>query len=201
MTRLALETEGPTAGVAQFQQALSAHPGGERAASLHRWPQFVGSALGQAGFPAAALKHLELAGQLGGRRVTSRRRHRFASLKSNPAVSVWEKNPYRLWPAPDNATAAVPRIVRAGAGMGQRGALVVRGLGLRITGRRFGGGRDRRSQSGLVLPLDRRSRGGGRGAAAIHRPHRAHDRRRSTSRHSARGSNAVRPTITSNSSI
>ena len=22
----------------------------------------------------------------------------------NPAVSVWEKNPYRLWPAPDNAT-------------------------------------------------------------------------------------------------
>ena len=31
MTRLVLETEGPTAGAAQFQQALSAHPGGDRA--------------------------------------------------------------------------------------------------------------------------------------------------------------------------
>jgi tetratricopeptide (TPR) repeat protein len=104
ITRLVLETEGPTAGVAQFQQALSAHPGGERAqfASL---ASLVGGALGQTGFFAAALKHLELAGQLAAgelKQSTALTR----SLKMNPAVSVWEKNPYRLWPPPDNATQA-----------------------------------------------------------------------------------------------
>ena len=61
--------------------------------------------------------------------------------------------------------------------MGKRGALVGRRLGVRVTGRRLVGRCGRGSQSGAVLPLDRRSRGRGRGAAALHRPERAHDRR------------------------
>ena len=48
LTRLVLETEGPTAGVAQFQQALSAHPGGDRG-QLASLASLVGAALGQTG--------------------------------------------------------------------------------------------------------------------------------------------------------
>ena len=38
-----------------------------------------------------------------------------------PPISLWEKNPYRLSPAPETASATVPRIVRAGAGLGREG--------------------------------------------------------------------------------
>ncbi len=63
-TQLVLETEGPVAGVAQFQQALSAcQP--ENRGQLAPLASFVGTALAQAGFAAAAIKHLELAMRLG----------------------------------------------------------------------------------------------------------------------------------------
>jgi len=102
LTRVALETEGPLAGVAQFQQAMSARPPEERK-ELASLASFLGSSLNQAGFPAAAIKHLELAGWLGGKEdkqdVAS-----LQAIRANPAVSVWEKNPYRLAPAPEQVS-------------------------------------------------------------------------------------------------
>lgn len=104
LTRVVLQTEGATAGAAQFQQALSTRPADQRG-ELAPVVAVIGSALSQAGFYAAALKHLELAAQLGDeeRRQTSTL---IRSLKMNPAISVWEKNPYRLWPAPEQSTEA-----------------------------------------------------------------------------------------------
>jgi len=102
LTRVAFETEGPHAGVAQFQQAMSARPPEERK-ELASLASFLGSALNQAGFPAAAIKHLELAGWLAGKEdkqdVAALR-----AIRSNPAVSDWEKNPYRLAPTPDQVS-------------------------------------------------------------------------------------------------
>ena len=103
MTRLALETEGAEAGVAQFQQALSAHQGADRE-QLASLATFVGTHLARAGFPAAAIKHLELAGRLSSdeeKQVASQ----LQSLRANPTFSVWEKNPYRLSPAPADCRA------------------------------------------------------------------------------------------------
>ncbi len=60
---------------------------------------FVGTHLARAGFPAAAIKHLELAGRISsdeGKQIASQ----LQGLLANPAVSVWEKNPYGLSPAP-----------------------------------------------------------------------------------------------------
>jgi tetratricopeptide (TPR) repeat protein len=104
MTRLVLETEGPTAGVAHLQQALSARPAANRG-ELSSLASLVGSALGQGGFFAAALKHLELAGQLAAAEL-KQSASVIRSLKMNPAISAWEKNPYGLLPAPENATPA-----------------------------------------------------------------------------------------------
>jgi tetratricopeptide (TPR) repeat protein len=104
MTRLAFDTEGVEAGVAQFQQALSAHQALDRSA-LASLATFVGTTLARAGFPAAAIKHLELAGQLSAdeeKQVASQ----LHGLRANPAISVWEKNPYRLSPAPQVASQA-----------------------------------------------------------------------------------------------
>ncbi len=102
LTQLFLQTDGPIAGAAQLQQALSARPAGERgqlAASI----SLVGSSLGQAGFYAAAFKHLELAGRLAAEEVKQTSAV-VRSLKMNQAISLWEKNPYRLSPPPDQAT-------------------------------------------------------------------------------------------------
>ncbi len=102
MTRLALETEGAEAGVAQLQQALSAHQALDRS-PLASLATFVGTHLAREGFPTAAIKHLELAGQLSSdeeKQVASQ----LQSLLANPAISVWEKSPYRLSPAPEGAS-------------------------------------------------------------------------------------------------
>ena len=104
LTRIVLQTEGPMEGAAQFQQALSARPAGQRA-ELAPIASLVGSALGQAGFYAAALKHLELAGKLGGEEL-KQNASMIRSLRTNPAISPWEKNPYGLSPAPEQATEA-----------------------------------------------------------------------------------------------
>jgi tetratricopeptide (TPR) repeat protein len=102
LTRVVLQTEGPAEGAAQFQQALSARPAGQRA-ELAPVASLVGSALGQAGSYAAALKHLELAGKLAAEEL-KQGASMIRSLRTNPAISPWEKNPYRLWPAPEQAT-------------------------------------------------------------------------------------------------
>jgi len=50
MTRLAFDSEGPEAGVAQFQQALSAHRAEDRS-QLASLASFLGSNLGRSGYP------------------------------------------------------------------------------------------------------------------------------------------------------
>src|SRR5262249_10175476 len=104
LTRLVLETDGPIQAVAQLQQTLSScRSKGPR--PLGWLASLVGSALSTAGYHAAALAHLGLASRLGddeGRRNASA----LQSLKANPAISTWEKNPYRLWPAPEQASQA-----------------------------------------------------------------------------------------------
>ncbi len=104
MTRLVLDKDGAPAGVAQFQQALSAHSPEDRG-QLASLASFLGSTLARASYPAAAIKHLELAIRLS---VEEEKQAGSAlqNLRVNPAVSIWEKNPYRLWPAPEQAQAA-----------------------------------------------------------------------------------------------
>ncbi len=102
LTQVILQTEGPIASAAQLQQALSSRPARERG-PLASSTALVGSALGQAGFYAAAFKHLELAGRLAAEEVKQTSSW-IRSLKMNQSISLWEKNPYRLWPAPEHAT-------------------------------------------------------------------------------------------------
>jgi tetratricopeptide (TPR) repeat protein len=119
MTRLALDTEGVQAGVAQFQQSISAQDAGERS-KLASLASFLGSALARAQYPAAAIKHLELAARLSGeesKRVASH----LQNIRANPAFSVWEKNPYRLWPAPEHATEAFRESFQRALGWAEEG--------------------------------------------------------------------------------
>jgi tetratricopeptide (TPR) repeat protein len=102
LTRLALETENLTAGLAQFQQGLSAARRDDRP-RLASLAAFIGTACNRAGFPAAAIKHLDLAVRLGGDGEAHAARP-LATLKSSE-LSFWEKNPYRLSPPPDGVSA------------------------------------------------------------------------------------------------
>jgi tetratricopeptide (TPR) repeat protein len=99
MTRLTLETEGAAAGIAQFQQGLSA-VAAEQRRLLAPLATFVGVGLTRAGWPIAALKHLELARRWAGEKdeATAQALH---ALRTSPELSAWEKNPYRLWPPPE----------------------------------------------------------------------------------------------------
>ncbi len=102
LTRLALESEGPLAGVTLFQQAMSSRRPEDRQ-ELASLASFLASSLSRAGCPAAAIKHMELACALGGgsdkQDVAS-----LQAMRANPAVSLWEKHPYRLSPAPEHAS-------------------------------------------------------------------------------------------------
>ena len=101
MTRLAFDSEGVQAAIAQFQQALTAVRGSDRA-QFAALASFLGANLSRSGYPAAAIKHFELAGQLSSeeeKQVASQ----LQNLRANPGVSLWEKNPYRLSPAPEGA--------------------------------------------------------------------------------------------------
>ncbi|MFI5460290.1 MAG: hypothetical protein ACHRXM_33150 [Isosphaerales bacterium] len=102
LTRVELETDGPVAAVAQFQQAMSARQTEERK-ELASLASFLGSSLSQAGYTAAAIKHLELAVSM----ASADDKQDVASLqaiRTNPAISLWEKNPYRLGPAPEHVS-------------------------------------------------------------------------------------------------
>jgi tetratricopeptide (TPR) repeat protein len=119
MTRLALDTEGPQAGVAQFQQALSAHEPAERS-KLASLAAFLGSALGRAEYPAAAIKHLDLAARLSGDEA-KRIAPSLHNLRASPGFSVWEKNPYRLMPAPEHASQAFRESFQQALGWAEEG--------------------------------------------------------------------------------
>ncbi|MEO6807669.1 MAG: hypothetical protein ABI353_00965 [Isosphaeraceae bacterium] len=98
LVRAVLETDGPEAGVAQLQQALSAASAMNRAV-LTPLVQVVGMFLGEVGLIPAALKHMELAQTLlpdDDPMMASSVR----ALEGNPAASPWLRNPYQLAPAP-----------------------------------------------------------------------------------------------------
>ena len=119
LTRLAFESEDPLAGVAQLQQTISARRPEERQ-ELASLASFLGSSLNRAGYPAAAIKHLELACELGGgndkQDVAS-----LQSIRANPAISLWEKNPYRLWPAPERVSEPFRESFERALGWAQEG--------------------------------------------------------------------------------
>jgi tetratricopeptide (TPR) repeat protein len=119
MTRLVLDKEGAPAGVAQFQQALSAHSPQDRG-QLASLASFLGSTLARSSYPAAAIKHLELADRLSvgeDKQAASP----LQTLRTNPAISIWEKNPYRLWPAPEQASAAFRESFERALGWAEEG--------------------------------------------------------------------------------
>lgn len=97
-TRLVLEIDGPEAGAAQYQKALSAAP--EERGLMGNLARLVGVSLSEAGHFAAALKHLEL-----GRTLSPEGAPGFeviAYIRRNPVISPWLKNPYRLSTPPGN---------------------------------------------------------------------------------------------------
>jgi tetratricopeptide (TPR) repeat protein len=106
LTRLLLETESPDAAIAQFQQGLSAMPP-DRRPELAPLAQFLGVSLKQAGLPIAALKHLELAWQWAGDMDKDQSLSRsIVAQRADARTSAWEKNPYRLKPAPEGVADA-----------------------------------------------------------------------------------------------
>jgi tetratricopeptide (TPR) repeat protein len=119
LTRLVLQEDGPVEGVAQFQQALSARPVNERG-DLGSLASVVASALGREGFYAAALKHLELAGKLSPEELPQSGSV-LRSLRINPAISLWEKNPYRLSPPPEQAAEAYRESFQRALGWAEEG--------------------------------------------------------------------------------
>lgn len=103
LTRLELETEGVEAGAAQFQQVLTAVPPEGRPA-LAALARVVGSFLIEGGLALAAIKHLRLAQRLNPEEeVTTRAALR--SVEGSPSLSVWQKYPPPLSPAPSHLSA------------------------------------------------------------------------------------------------
>lgn len=98
MTRLALETEGPAAGAAQFQQVLTAFPA-EGRSDLASLARVVAAFLTEAAKIPAAIEHLKLALDLAGEddppTLSALR-----MIEASPNFSAWLKNPYALAPAP-----------------------------------------------------------------------------------------------------
>ncbi len=104
MTRLAIDSEGRKRGSPSFSRR-SQPCAPLIARSFAALASFVGTSLSRSEYPAAAIKHFELAGQLSSdeeKQVASQ----LQILRASPGISVWEKNPYRLSPAPEGATAA-----------------------------------------------------------------------------------------------
>ena len=120
MTRLALDMEGAEAGVAQFQQALSAHQSVKIARSSRRWRRFVGTHLARR---VTRPRRSSISSLPVAFRVTRRSRLPRSSkdLRANPAISVWEKNPYRLSPAPEAAAQAFRESFEQALGWAEEG--------------------------------------------------------------------------------
>jgi tetratricopeptide (TPR) repeat protein len=102
LVRLVLQKEGPGAGVAQLQKALTDVPP-DRRPGLARIIQLVGAVLGELGHIPAALRHLELARSLGPRESDRRVEldQLIHMLEGNPGISPWLRDPARLVPPPE----------------------------------------------------------------------------------------------------
>ncbi len=121
LTRLTLDTEGPEAAIAQFQQGLSAMAP-DRRREVASLAHFLGVSLARAGLPIAALKHLELAANLAGDRDQDGAIARsLATQKMDPRASAWEKNPYRLRPVPAGVTEAFRESFQRALGWAEEG--------------------------------------------------------------------------------
>ena len=177
MTRLLLETEGPDAAIAQFQQGLSAIAGGPAAGAGPAGPVPGRLAAAGPGLPIAAMKHLELAARWAGDLDKDRSIARsIATQRLDPRLSAWEKNPYRLRPVPEGVTDAFRESFERAMGWAEEGlwASAASAFELLSAGSSAGAIADR--NRGPVLPVDRRPRGRHRRPAPIHRPHRADGR-------------------------
>ena len=99
LVRVAMEADGPVAGVAQLQHALSAVPE-EAWPSLAVLAQVVGVLLARVGNVPAALMHLELAEALGLEDEATLAQVR-RSIEGDPSVSPYLKSFHELSTAPD----------------------------------------------------------------------------------------------------
>lgn len=95
MTRLALETEGPSAGAAELQRALTALPA-EKRGSLASLVKVVAAFLAEAAEYPAALAHLKLALVLQPEEPDPSVASAIRTIQGNPSISPWLKNPDRL---------------------------------------------------------------------------------------------------------
>jgi tetratricopeptide (TPR) repeat protein len=121
LTRLLLETESPDAAIAQFQQGLSAMPP-DRRTEMAPLAEFLGVSLHRAGTPIAALKHLELAWKWAGALDKDRSLARsIAAQRADARTSIWEKEPYRLRPAPEGVTDAFRESFQRAMGWAEEG--------------------------------------------------------------------------------
>ena len=98
-TRLLMVSDGPVAAAAQLQRALNqitdeARPG------LARLVAIVGIGMSKAQLYPAAFKHLELALAMGSEEAESIKSS-LRSLQTNPSISPWLKDAYRLLEAPE----------------------------------------------------------------------------------------------------
>ncbi len=120
-TRLVLETQGPVAAVGWFHQGLSAIVP-EHRRDLAALTHYLGVALAEAHHPIAARRHLELAAAWAGDSDRDRVIERaLGQLRANPRISAWEKNPYRLLPAPAGATDAFRESFERAIGWAEEG--------------------------------------------------------------------------------
>ena len=113
MTRLVLETEGPSAGAAQLQQALTAFPP-EKRKDLAGLIKVVGAFLSEAGEFPAALAHLKLARSFEQGEPDAPLASTLRAIEGNPSISPWLKNPDALSsPPPDLTGEALERFNQA----------------------------------------------------------------------------------------
>jgi tetratricopeptide (TPR) repeat protein len=100
MTRLMLETKGPSAGVVQLQQALGAFPASDRK-GLAGLVKVVGAFLAEAGDFPAARKHLIFSLLLAQGEPDPAVVSTLQVIGGNPSISPWLKNADELSDAPD----------------------------------------------------------------------------------------------------
>ena len=138
MTRLLLETEGPGAAIAQFQQGLSAIADGPPAGAGPAGPVPGRLAAARPGLPIAAMKHLELAARWAGDQDKDRvDRAVDRQLSGQPATLGLGEEPVSAPAGAGGGDRRLPRVVRAGDGLGRGGPLGLGRLGVRAALRRL----------------------------------------------------------------
>ena len=110
-------------------------PGRRSRSRLVKIAAIVGEELAKQLHVPAALRHLELAVSLD-ESEQSVIRSAYRSVKANPAISPWLKEPYSLSEPPEQLAGPQARAVRIGPGLGAGRALGVRRLRVRTPHRR-----------------------------------------------------------------